>query len=526
MNSSDGNVSYMLMGFVERKISPQTIADVLRAQIFESQISIQLIDSATCNGILEAITLSSSVEECADLVLYLSTHPNFSENLSFKAAAGSLCVLLKSLEHNTEQKILDLIENLSAHILNIFYTNSQINHQETQNYLSQYLKNFMSTLLLDKDNFKKLRLVFLNTNKDNFDTVIKGILPKPFEMLSTLQKTAPDQLLRNGIDTYKTESAEKYSSGRLKYLPSVLETLLINSASDAKIIFLVEWIFTNSLFEAMHNENSSFEFTIALKHVFENYSAQSCIIKGLINAIQKDYGKINDLAKANRLTAPIFIQFVSLAEKDLNFFTKNIANWALEISLQNEQLRFFTKSSWRFIRTLATKTWDASLREPPAWINNSGSLYCAQIFHIAPALWLQEYAHLLIEQVYHETLVERFHPTPEHYNYIEYLIRCIRKKSPFYASRTESLFALHLLSRLTSSEEQHYAAAKTRFHTLLPNSTAVQIQLSPELLMWKQILENEENFKNKLGNNPVTRAIAILRQLSNNSTVVYHDKQR
>ena len=177
--------------------------------------------------------------------------------------------------------------------------------------------------------------------------------------------------------------------------------------------------------EAIQNENNAFEYITALKYIFEYFPYESCFIKGVIKSIQKDYTSFHTptlagVTAAESLTNVVFTHLVTLAEKDLNYVSKNIANWALEIPLQNEHFRFFKKSHWRWIRSLSAKIWDASLREPPAWIVETGSLYCAPIFQIAPALWLQDYSVILIERVYHETLVERFLPTPEHFNYVEY----------------------------------------------------------------------------------------------------------
>lgn len=572
--STDRIVSHMLMSFVERKISPQTIADVLRAQIFESQIPISLLNSKTCNGILEAVTLANSVDDCVDLVLYLSTHPSFPENLSFKAAVGSLCVLLRYIQRKAEnykklrelnqqslnyedflqqdfftfhpsqalpteimlentseipsdfylknvKKVDVLIEELSFCILNIFQSNAHLVEFDVKQSLINFIKSphpVFTKLLRNCERFQHLRFTLMTKNESAFSSEIKGILPKPYEMISLLQKTSDEQILRNGVNHYKTEQAEKNSSSRLKYLQSVIDSLHASSASDIRKTFFTEWIFDNALAEATVNESTVFEFTSQLKYLLENFITNSAIMRGLLKALQKDFSlhSMQDqyIYKANKLTAPIFLYFVTLAEKDLPYITKYIANWALELPLQNEEHRFFKKQHWRWIRTLSAKIWDASLREPPPWVVDAGSLFCALIFQIAPALWLQEYSVSLIERVYQETLTERFTPTAEHFNYVEYLIRCIRKKSPFFASRTESLYALQILSRMTQTELQHVANAKIRFQNLLPNYSPAQIQISPEFLLWKQVLENEESFKQKLGNNPVTRALAVLVKLS------------
>jgi hypothetical protein len=88
----------------------------------------------------------------------------------------------------------------------------------------------------------------------------------------------------------------------------------------------------------------------------------------------------------------------------------------------------------------------------------------------------------------------------------------MRKKSPFFASRTESLYALHLVSRLTRTEAMQYANAEARFQAQIQNSSSQQ-EVSSEFALWKEIILNP-NIENDLGNNPVTRSLAILARLA------------
>jgi len=301
--STDGIVSHMLMGFVERKISPQTIADVLRAQIFESQIPVQLLNSETCNGILEAITLANSTEECSDLVLYLSTHPDFPECLTFKSAAGALQVLLRyaqkkvemykkqiafrgqqlnyddfleqnffTLDDSPEVSLLGdvkridiLIEEISAKILNIYQTSEHSIDFIVKENLANFIKSsnpVFTKILRSSVHFQHLRFIFSNPQAG---TTVKGFLPKPYDMIILLLKTPDEQLLRNGVGSYKTEPAEKNSSGRIKYLRSVIESLQ-TSPTEIKKSFLIEWLFDKSLLEArrsIHAEDARSVATVS-----------------------------------------------------------------------------------------------------------------------------------------------------------------------------------------------------------------------------------------------------------------------
>ena len=176
-----------------------------------------------------------------------------------------------------------------------------------------------------------------------------------------------------------------------------------NKTSEYKVGFIVEWLFEKALVEAILQEESHEEYIQFIKSAAENANTQIQIMRGLIRAIQKDFSflashptqKMQEnnpslLEKAMSLTQNIFPILVTLAKKDNNFVSKYIANWAVEMPLQNEESRFFKRFHWRWIRTLAAHIWDASLREPPTWVVEGGSNYCATIFQTAPALWLRD----------------------------------------------------------------------------------------------------------------------------------------
>jgi len=531
--STDGIVSHMLMGFVERKISPQTIADVLRAQIFESHVPSHLLNTATCNGILEAVTQANSTEDCSDLVFYLATHPQFPEFLSFKAASGSLRALLRYLQKNIQNeaqnpiKIDKLIETLSEKVLTFFHERKQVNLDDKSN-LTLLLKTTNPTLaklMRNSPHFQQLRFMLMSPNDYSSETTIATVRPEPLEMVNIILKSSDDHLLRNGTFYYKTNPSINGTSGRIKHLKTVLDIFKINKATEFKIGFIIEWIFEKALVEVILHDECQESFVHAIKFAAESAGTQIQIIRGLIRAIQKDFSFLYShpiqknhenepslIEKSVTLTQHIFPILVKLTEKDNNYVSKYIANWAVEMPLQNEESRFFKRVQWRWIRTLAAHIWDASLREPPSWVVEGGSNYCATIFQTAPALWLQEYSFALLEKVYRETLQDNFEPQKPHFDYVEFLARSMRKKSPFFASRTESLYALHLVSRLTRTEAMQYANAEARFQAQIANSNSQQ-EVSSEFALWKEIILNS-NIENDLGNNPVTRSLAILARLA------------
>jgi hypothetical protein len=531
--STDGIVSHMLMGFVERKISPQTIADVLRAQIFESNVPSYLLNTATCNGILEAVTHSNSTEDCSDLVFYLATHPQFPEFLSFKSATGSLRVLLRYVQKNFQHdshnplKIDKMIEVLSEKVLSFFHSRKPIdlNDKASLTAAIKMTNPFLSKMMRNSSNFQHLRFMLMSPNDYINDTTVATIRPEPLEMINIILKSTDDHLHHNGTFYYKTNPTLIGTTNRIKHLNTVLDIIKSNKLSEFKIGFIIEWLFEKALVETILHEDNYDNFTRAIITATENSTTHVQIIRGLIKAIQKDFSFINShplqkikensenlFEKATLLTQCIFPVLETLTEKDSQYVSKYIANWAIEMPINNEESRFFKRSHWRWIRSLASHIWDASLREPPQWVVEGGSKYCATIFQIAPALWLQEYSYSLLEKVYRETLLDNFEPSTPHIDYVEFLARSMRKKSPFFASRTESLYALKLLSRLTRSETQQFISAEARFQSLLHNIHHQQ-ELSGEYALWKEILLNSD-FENNLGLNSVSRALAVLAKLA------------
>lgn len=531
MQTSERDISNILMGFVERKISPQTIADVLRAQISEAAVAVESIDGATCNCVLETLSTGVSTDECTDVVFFLSKHPEFPQFLSFQSASGAMRLLLHFFQatapdnNNAQKKAEELIEQLSAHILHLCQTHRNMDADE-KNRLVNVFKSAQPSLVKSLRNsmhFQHLRFMLITPNDYRYDSNLSGTLPQPMEVFSVLLKTPDEALAQNGISYYKTQPFEKNTQFRIQYLTSMLNSLQLHPSTAFKTSFVMEWIFDKALVEAVLFENTTYEYVSALQMLVTQHGTHLPLLYGLFMAIQKDCSFLASRSmqrnsdtgsmlfeKGVQLAENIFPALVTFAQKEFAFVAKHIANWVLDLPVNNEDVRFFKRIHWRWIRSLALGTWDASLRRPPNWVIEAGSVYCASIFHNAHASWLQSYAFILLEKVYQETLVENFSPTEEHYSYVEFLIRALRKKSPFFASRSESLYALHLLGRLTRSESLQYASVEARFQAQLKSYTQHQFHdESPEFALWKEILLNPDVHA-VLGHNPVTRALGVL----------------
>ncbi len=534
-NTTDSVVSHILMGFVERKISPQTIADVLRAQIFESGIPIHLLSPETSNGILEAVTNANSTEDCVDLIFYLCGHDKFPAFLSLKSSTGILRTLLRyaqknnSVEMLTEHSIENIIEKLSECALNFFHSGKSIDAFDKTQLMNslQTLPSAFSQLMRSCVHFQHLRFLLLTPQNELLEScLVEGTLPQVLDVLRVIMETPDETLAQKGVSFYKSEPVEKNSSSRLRHYYTFLDAIKENQFTDFKVSFLMEWLFEKSLVDAVVNEFTTYEFIATVKNCAENCCSHIPIMKGLIRAIQKDFSflgahpiqKTNDhqpnlLDKARKLTQHLFPPLVTLAEKDFHFVSKNIANWAVEQNVPKEEFRFFKKSDCRWIRVLGQKSWDSSLQELPEWILEKGSLYAAIIIHCAPGNWIQEHSFPLFEKIYKKSLAESFVPQPEHINYIEFIIRATRKKSSIFCSRMETIYALHLLSKLSNNEAFLYENFVKKFETQLENWKVSGSEISSEFHLWKEIY-NHVSGENILGDNKVTKAMAVLARLA------------
>jgi hypothetical protein len=405
----DGSLSRLFLGFLERKISPQTIADILRVQISESHVFVDEFHASVCNGILESLTYANSTEDCSDLIFYFSEHTEFPGFLSHKATLGTL----RSLLHH----IADLIKRERGPVVK--------NMDLTLEKLSEHLLDFV-----------------LNRNEeDRLAMAELGILSK------------------NVYPAF------------IKFMNNTIHFQHLCFLLRSRQSFQEE-----GFFHAESNHESLEDYRDELKKMIENFDQHPFLIRNVILGIQKDLCFLFErqiqedseknkriYKEARKISQSIFHYLVSLYKKDKTYVTKFISSWAMEIPVAYEQARFLSRMDWRWIRTLAEHIWDDSLKEPPFWVVEKANTYCALIFHCAPAQWLQKYSLDFLDPLYQKALENDFYPTAEHYHYVEFLLRNLRKKSPFIATHSESLYALSLLNHLTQSESIQYEAVRFRF---------------------------------------------------------------
>ncbi len=418
----------------------------------------------------------------ADPTQVMSYHIDFSDFLSFDEAVTSFCNFLDQFRDLANESILSetqhqqlnetalLLDRLSARFIALLQGKENLNPSKKSELVRAFNEYPIISVktLNTKKNFQHLR--FMLTSLQNYPnekvagSLIDGM---PSEVFELLLNTSDEILSTQGVHFYKTKFIDQHSleNSRLQFAHVFLNTVRQNDMSDFKREFIVEWVFESALLNALLHDELIYTFVSILKDTLKNFGTDIPIMHGLLRALQKDHTTLCKSAaqkekgfdsgiieRAGVLIEPLFPHLVSMAKEHLSFVSKSIVGFVFDLSVSKEDYRLFKWNQWRWVRMLATGSWDASLREPPGWVISGGSQYCAVIFDAAPPVWLKSYAYLLIERVYAETLVDGFMPTLQHYDYIEFLVRCLKKKSPHFSSHHDSYLVLDLLSRLTPRE--------------------------------------------------------------------------
>jgi len=115
----------------------------------------------------------------------------------------------------------------------------------------------------------------------------------------------------------------------------------------------------------------------------------------------------------------------------------------------------------------------------------------------------------VIDRLHAEATAPSFVLARHHFDYVEYLVRTLRKKSPAAACRPETLYALKLLSRLQPHEEQQLQLAETR--------ARMARRRTPETDLFLEIIGGTVSAETR-GGNAIARALWALQRCTQKST--------
>lgn len=481
-------VSTLLMSFVERKVSPQTIADVVRAQVTENGILADSLNAATCNGIIEVVTSASSVGDCADLLFFISQHPKFPSALSPRAALGGLSYLLRRVQvylNHTDvllrRQYLHTTEGFALQVLKLLeQETTEVNHADRLRLINVLKTNdpALARLFSASDQLHKLKEHLLSpihritTALGNAATLAGKAVP-PDHVIQEISTTADHTLALKGVAAFKLSSQFGGHLWKLHNADACLGFLNDGAMSSFQLSFFTEWFFDGLFREAVLNPSAEQGVLQLMRRVLSEKSGDMSVIKGLVRSLQRDFSLVqvefqNQTAapsvsnKANAIVNQFFLSLLPAIEQHQQLYARQFTPWALQLPVHPAETRIISRAQWQWLRTLTTQKWEEDLREPPNWIVTNASRFAAHIFLMAPNFWLHDYAIQLFEKLYVESLTPHFQTSKHHLEYVEFLVRSLRKKSPFFASRAETLAALKALGVASVHEEQLLQLALTR----------------------------------------------------------------
>ncbi|MEY3902271.1 MAG: hypothetical protein RL189_1577 [Pseudomonadota bacterium] len=532
-------VSTLLMSFVERKVSPQTIADVVRAQVTENGILADSLNTATCNGIIEVVTSATSIGDCADLLFFIATHSQFPECLSSKAALGGLAYLLRRaqvyLNHSDallRRQYLMATEGFSARVYKLIgQDSSDINHADRLRLINVVKTQDPSLVRLfsASDQLNKLRELLL-APVSRITAALSSVgagggkATTPDQIIQEISSTADHTLALKGVSAFKLSSQFGGHLWKLQNADACLSFLDDGALSSFQLSFFAEWFFDGLFREAVLNPAAEQGVLQLMRRIMTQKASDMSIVKGLVRSLQRDFSQVqvefqnqtaapSVLNKATAIVNQFFLSLLPAVEQNQQIFTRQFTPWALQLPVHPAETRIITRSQWQWLRTLTSQKWEEDLREPPNWVITNASRFAAHIFLMAPNFWLHDFALQLFEKLYVESLTPQFQTSKHHVEYVEFLVRALRKKSPFFASRPETLAALKALGVASPHEEQLLQLALTR--------AKINARSGGESLREHEFLLELSNHgvqSEHYGQNPISRTLNLMVRAARDSS--------
>jgi hypothetical protein len=528
-NSVEQFLSRLLIGFAERNIAVQTIADVVKAQIMDAKLSALVLSVPTTNGVLEVLTSNPGTLGLADAILFLTARKDFPQFLSARATFGLTALALRLLPQLTDRKetlktnkmigVLDAtIRHLtSAEISVALGQQDRMRIVNALKIIPDDLKLKLFTTVPSLESLKKL----CGADNPSASTTLKksvSVQASSEELLRIITATPDHTLAQKGVTAFRTVGSQQSIEWKAQNIELLLSELENPQLSAFRKGFLAEWFFDGQLREVLHNDAYANTLNTSLQAVLAKQTEDDALLKGAMRALQRDLslaamelnrgGEMHPMfLSLMKNASSFFISAFPKAEQDLSGFSKNFANWALQIPVHPEESRLFTRYSWQWMRTLISRQWEDDLKEPPTWVIQLASRFSAGIVSVAPSFWLQEHLHLLVEKLHIDSIQPLFSPTSQHADYVEFICRTLRKKSPSFAARPEMLLALRLLGRTNAHEEGQLAIQETRLR--MQSSTQAESSLTAEQQFLAKAFKPDAS-EDRFGATPVSRALHVL----------------
>ena len=522
---ADTLLSHLVMGFIERRVAPQTIADVLLAQLSENGAVPEELKPATWNGVVEALAASQPVTGLFDILLFAAKRSDFPFFLSSSATIGGLASLLASPIHLAErcqsgdQHMPKLLEALARRAADIVAREPQSQTRGARMRLINGLKS-SSTLINSLSSLSPslmiLRQLLLRAPVGSAEPSTGSGFPSLGALLAAVANTPDHVLVHHNAADYSVRNWTRsdFPESAVDDICGAIEDQA-RPLSSFQTAFVIEWLFTGAVASGFTLASSTGSIGRALRQVIGRLGLRLDVLKGVVRALQRDIsiavGRLpvnstsDDKLKMAQYAASLLFGALLAAKKPRwPQLAVEFVPWVLHLPCSPAESRIVTREQLEWLRVLDVQEWLEGLSAPPAWITADASQTAALVFHLAPGQWLQHHAGGFIEVLHQETLGADFVMTKAHFDCVDYLIRTARKKAPIFASEIDTLIALQVLGRAQEGEQNQIKLAVARLRMLsaqdgAPRSAA---QASLGLLTNPQAVE-------RLGPNPLARALSI-----------------
>ena len=373
----------------------------------------------------------------------------------------------------------------------------------------------------------------------------KGELADVPAVLANIRSLPDSVLVHKTPRDYKTSAENAGVLNKLRHLEIVIAALASSNGQESQDLgrvvgslgewtpfkrsFIVEWLLSGCLREVLLHKGERRLLAESLQLLFSRTNMHLDVLKGAARALQKDLCGIvlpdqleHQPAGTNMPSAAARTEYLQVASS--LFFAAlydplrpdssvtlseqlaaEFVPWALQLPCDPPDCRIVTRAQLTWLRIMETREWVEGLSQPPQWIFEKANQNAALVFQIAPGHWLQAHASCFVDALWQEALHSEFLAGTVHLDYVEFLIRSMRKKSPLFASEVELLICLHLIGRAQSSEQAQIKLA----HTRLKMTEQPDRPLSAEARATLEVLEDGQE-KLALGPNPLARALALL----------------
>jgi hypothetical protein len=487
--SSTQFLSQLIMSFLERQIAPQTILDVFLAQLRDDPFNPEEVSLTTCNALLEICSTMPSSSEKHQVLNFFAQHPHIKTGLSLKAAlAGCQGLLTDPLVHN--RQTLEAVENYVCSLLNHLRERPQeLNLEQAQGLYHTIRQQHNESVL------RQLPLLLQLTKElESYEGIqAPDDAVTPESHLSQILRLPEHHLAQRGLFHFGLTHEGAFLKWRLENIHVLVQALEQESCSDFRIAFLVEWFFDSGLKLALLDEKIKSLLVWALEEVFKQFPISLPVFKGVIRALQRDQAQIvakspapdKDFERCLRVILPFYRHLIR--HYSSKFIIQELGSWIQTLPYKTHQFQLIQYSTLLWIQVFANKEWNSSLIDCPKWVSLCAEHLLPVLVQVAPPYWLEK--HLLDSFLRLQGIINH----PEHQmekkniDFLVFVIRQVRQKTPYFSRAPEPLFALKALGACDYQERKLTELFESRFQLKIRHPALS----ASDQAFWEQLLARD-----------------------------------